>query len=836
MQLSLAKNVQMSPQSTPHDAPAENVEHQVLPPTFLRCKEVMCTIPSAPLCCFQLSCLQGNSFMIEFLNVFFAFVQCPTCLYSVWKKAPAFMASSTRVSRRVAATTNSSSDEHLSTLPRHLYSPAHHMKNHRVDPDSVYSPPLNCAFISECMGKVAFHAIIMFCTIIVSFETNILFPTRFLQTVFAWKFSNSIAVSPSGDSSARAASGACHPNTVSNTVLLNICRAFAPITQNYAANLMSNRATSCAKGNRSSCSATKIQTPQSNTPRGDVDRDASHRQQQQSIPLHSSPSVRPQREHSQPAVSMFSLSEISLQHRPIPFVTSNDLPKPTLIQGRGISIQSDSINKTLKSVDTFLCKQPDLINPDSEGSALSENPKIISTDNENPEIGVIGTSLVNTCASPVVWNTPTLGSLRTSKIVSDQMFASSHVKPKTLQFLSVPSLNVTALLNVEAQAATSSIAHSDEVVQASPHKLVNSIASNSNNLSSFSVIGKKHSAFLPEADEEVCMTSPLSTLNPDTLKVSDHHSQTSDFSLSVPVCTPRMQSDSSTIILDFQTSFKPNAEAEQNIAGISADGHLISKSVIGGEGFLDSQTPPQSFMSRSKLLLQSSNCLHPTLMSSNVNQVSAAIIAQPDLPKIADVSVASLPWFVKDTSSTTFLHATHGACYVKRQSEISLTSGKASLQNLPKKTSASSPNEQVVVILPHAAINSYSQDIDCNHVVNSSCQMVSTQVPPQSALETPLVHTTQSNPNHLTLLASSRVRSLLDAQLPKDTIAEQSPNHRAALIIPKSQSLLARLRRDSAKFTEHTMPLHIKGQQRNERRHQRVILGADALRAQKLDI
>lgn len=664
----------------------------------------------------------------------------------------------------------------------------------------------------------------------------------FKPWLLASLLTNSIAVSPSahGDASARAASGACQP-----TVLLNICRAFTPITQNDAANLLPNRVTSCAKGNRSSCSATKIQKPQLNTPRGVVDRDSSHRHQQQSLPLHSSPSLRPQRESSQPAFSMLSLSEMSLQHQPFPFVSSNDLPKPTLIQGRGISIQSDSINKTLKSVDTFLCKQPDFINPDSEGPALSEqpNPEVISTDNENTEIAVIGTSLVNSCASPVVWNTPTFGSLGTYKTGSDQMLASSHVKPKTLQFFSfptVPSLSVTALLNFEAQSATSSIAHSDEVVQASPHKLVNSIASNSNNLVPFSVIGKKHSAFLPEADEQVCITSPLSTLNADTLKVGDHHSQTSDFSLSVPVCTPRMQSYSSSIILDNQMSFKQTAEAEQNRAGISADKLLISKSVIGGEGFLDSQTPPQSFMSRSKLLLQSSNCLHPTLMSSNENPVlgthSAANVIQPDLPKIADVSVASLPWFVKDSASTSFVHSTHGACYVKRQSEISLTSGKASLQSLPKKTSAPSPSEQLVVILPHATINSYSQDIDCNHVVNSSCPMVSAQVTPQSALDTPLVHATQSNPNHLTLLAGSRVRSSLDAQSPKDTIVEQSSNHRAALIIPKSQSLLARLRRDSAKFTEHTMPLHVKGQQRIERRHQRVILGADALRAQKLDI
>lgn len=654
---------------------------------------------------------------------------------------------------------------------------------------------------------------------------------------------NSIAVSPSadGDSIARAASGAFQPNTVCNTVLLNICSAFAPNTQNYAANSMSSRATSCAKGSRSLCSATKIQAPQLNTPRGDVDRDAFHRHQQQTIPLHSSPSVRPQSECSQPAVSMFSLNEISLQHRPVPFATSNDLPKPTLIQGRGISIQGDSKNEALKSVDTtFLCKQPDLINPDSEGSALSEqsNPKIISIDNENTEIAVIGTSLVNTCASPVVLNIPTFGSLGTSNNSWDQMFGSVHVKPKTLHFPTVPSLNVTALLNFEAPSATSSIAHSDEVVQASPHQLVNSIASNSNDLLSFSVIGKKHSAFLPEADHKL-IPSPLSTLNPGTLKVGDHLSQSSDFSPRVPLCTPRIQSDSSTIILDFQTSFKQNAETEKNRAGISADGHMISKSVIGGEGFLDSQTPSQSFMSRSKLLLQSSNCLHPTLMSSNENQVSgahtAAIIAQPDLPKIDDVSVASLPWFVKDTSSTSFLHAAHGTCYVKRQSDISLTSGKASLKNLPKQTSASSPNEQLVVILPHA-INSCSQDVDCNHVVNSSCHMVSTQVTPQSALETPLVPTTQSNPNHLTLLASSRVRSSREAQLPKDTMVDQSPNHRPALIIPKSQFLLARLRRDSEKFTEHTMPLHVKGQQRNERRHQRVILGADALRAQKLDI
>jgi hypothetical protein len=120
----------------------------------------MLTTPSAPLCCCQLSCLQSNTLCYN-SSTFCSHLCNVQRVYSVWKKAPAFMASSTRVSRRFAATANSTRDEHLLTLPppRHLYSPAHHTKNHRGDPVSVYHPPLNSAFISECTGKVAFYAI-----------------------------------------------------------------------------------------------------------------------------------------------------------------------------------------------------------------------------------------------------------------------------------------------------------------------------------------------------------------------------------------------------------------------------------------------------------------------------------------------------------------------------------------------------------------------------------------------------------------------------------------------------------------------------------------------------
>jgi hypothetical protein len=62
------------------------------------------------------------------------------------------------------------------------------------------------------------------------------------------------------------------------------------------------------------------------------------------------------------------------------------------------------------------------------------------------------------------------------------------------------------------------------------------------------------------------------------------------------------------------------------------------------------------------------------------------------------------------------------------------------------------------------------------------------------------------------------------------------PYHPSALIVPEAQSFRCRLERDSQKFANRTLPLHVKTLQRNERRHQRVILGADAIRAQKLDL
>ena len=100
MQLSSVKNVQMSPQITPHDAPAENVEHQVLSPTFLRYKETMLTTPSAPLCCCQLSCLQSNTLCCHSINIPQHFVRiCVTSnVFTVsgkkhllsWRLPPAF--------------------------------------------------------------------------------------------------------------------------------------------------------------------------------------------------------------------------------------------------------------------------------------------------------------------------------------------------------------------------------------------------------------------------------------------------------------------------------------------------------------------------------------------------------------------------------------------------------------------------------------------------------------------------------------------------------------------------------------------------------------------------
>jgi hypothetical protein len=198
---------------------------------------------------------------------------------------------------------------------------------------------------------------------------------------------------------------------------------------------------------------------------------------------------------------------------------------------------------------------------------------------------------------------------------------------------------------------------------------------------------------------------------------------------------------------------------------------------------------------------------------------------------------SSLPWFTDVDHSSSIAKNTNLSNYVKRSSGIAVTSERSSLQKLSPKTSPkSSENNSLVVRMPSSSdLKSKCHNVDGG--TSDSAALAANGTKPQPGHETPVYDFSNSDPNHLRLLASRHCH-VPEAQLP--TAANSSNQfklHRpAALIVPEAQSLLARLERDSKKFTKSALPLYVKTLQRNERRHQRVILGADAIRAQKLDI
>jgi hypothetical protein len=192
-----------------------------------------------------------------------------------------------------------------------------------------------------------------------------------------------------------------------------------------------------------------------------------------------------------------------------------------------------------------------------------------------------------------------------------------------------------------------------------------------------------------------------------------------------------------------------------------------------------------------------------------------------------------------DFSHLFFVTSCSGTHYVERQSGISVSCSKAALKSVPTKSQPSSnPAQQQLVVHicgPHTTGGLLQRDLGDDGIGDSST-IISTEIKPQFPIETPPTLAPQSDPNHLMFLASSRVELSANVLPRKDFSNNEIRHHHPASIIPKAQGLLARLERDASKFTQHTLPLHAKSRQRSERRHQRVILGADALRAQKIDI
>jgi hypothetical protein len=252
------------------------------------------------------------------------------------------------------------------------------------------------------------------------------------------------------------------------------------------------------------------------------------------------------------------------------------------------------------------------------------------------------------------------------------------------------------------------------------------------------------------------------------------------------------------------------------------------------QGALTSQNSTKTSQNHSKLHLQSPYSLQPTLMSSDHHHLSSNVLAAQQ--GVSDSSRASLPWFVSDAASGSAVHAACGACYMKRQSSIAVSSAKATLHNAAPKVSPTSPERSVVVriVTPNDDCRYASSDEDI--AAGNANSIVSHQTELDGANDSLVFSSSHSGPNHLKLLAS-RLCHLPDVRPQnRNEHKHHHPYHPSALIVPEAQSFRCRLERDSQKFANRTLPLHVKTLQRNERRHQRVILGADAIRAQKLDL
>ncbi len=643
------------------------------------------------------------------------------------------------------------------------------------------------------------------------------------------------------DSHARTKS-TCSDTTEANVVVMNICRPITPSPHHYNASSISTQVNSSAGLGSYVCSHNDSATSfpaeksqlQMSTPRSDIEHI------QHIFPLHTSPQMKPQREFLVSEVNSLSLTP---SHHKSSLGTDCSLT-PTLVQGRSIGSHRDA---TPHSVDPSLCKLPVVQSHETTDRCGEKSLSNVHLLSDSSEITINGKSLMHGCSQSSAecsFISTTTGNVGASAKGSNQLFGSYSIVNRPAFCPSKPSLTVVSLLNVELRSDRSTIALPDDENRVAQRKSVSKRDSNSRKSSTASscspatsmllVTGKTQSAPLPVDSENAYSPAHFSDSVADSPEGTCNW-QNLPSSPIVPLPTPRNDATAVVTSLAFKSSVEWNSES------VNLDRPSNLKDAVVAEEFVNSQTHSRNITSRSKLLRQSQNCLHPTLMSSDENHCAGAKFAAGVPPDLKVNGVTSLPWFVNDSSSKSFVHALQGTCYVDRQSGINVSSMKATLQDVPfKERSSKSANEQLLVRLyaPQIADAPMSGNMNNDVVVNSSDSILPSQSQPHSTCETNFLQASASDPNHLLFLASSRIRRSLDgdAQLRKDGSSQQMSHHHAGLIIPKPQGLLSRLDRDCAKFTQYTLPLHVKGQKRNERRHQRVILGADPLRAQKLDL
>jgi hypothetical protein len=559
-------------------------------------------------------------------------------------------------------------------------------------------------------------------------------------------------------------------------------------------------------------------------------------------PLYCSPQVKPQ--HDESYVPSLSLSGVFSRPKAVlhPPVTSS--PLPTLIQGKSIGEKNDRSSKNEKSVVALPCRGPEICRetPYETCDHQAEQSCIVAEDS-SPAIIISGKCLLK------IDSPPAIVPLSSDKLVlasSEEVFnvssGSYSIVPRAFLSPSIPDVPAISIApcfpsgkstftpSTCARTETINVSDNDSVTNADiskskSHNNCGHVTDTALEPATLSVVGYGQS--LPFLScQKISSPSHVLSSNRDHALVS---------ALKVPMTTPRIETP---------TPVSVELHVEQQSVKQSNCPNLFSEHAIGSKGLFTSHAKMSkiSLLSRSKLLLQSPSCLHPTLMPADEKRCYLNhSCSQSEDASNCGPPETSLPWFINDSSSKSVLHSSHGTSYMKRQSGIAVSSPKATLQKaVPSKVSVSDAQTIVCLRLPNAAKIPTQEDMDVSEFEpNSSNSIPSSEVELQPVLvcKTGLVSASLCDSDHLKLLASSRVHQSRDRHIEEKTASNQHAlHHHETIIIPKVQTLYARLERDSATFKHRSLPLHFKGLQRNERRHQRVILGADALRAQKLDI
>jgi hypothetical protein len=557
-------------------------------------------------------------------------------------------------------------------------------------------------------------------------------------------------------------------------------------------------------------------------------------------PLYCSPQFRPQ--HDESYVPSLSLSGVFSRPKAVthPPVTSS--PLPTLIQGKSIGEKNDRSSKNEKSVVALPCRGPEICRETPHQTTTAEQSCIVAEDS-SPAIIISGKSLLKNDSPPAIVH------LSSDKVVlasSDEVFnvisGSYSIVPRAFLCPSIPDVpaisiapcfpSVKSTLTPSTCARTETINVSDndsvtnaDISKSKSHNNCGHVTDAALEPATLSVVGYGQSLPLLSCQK---ISSPSHVLNSNR----DHALVSA---LKVPMTTPRIETP---------TPVSVELHVEQQSVKESNCPILFSEHAIGSNGLFTSHAKMSktSLLSRSKLLLQSPSCLHPTLMPVDEKRcyLNHSCSQSEDASNYGPPET-SLPWFINDNSSKSVLHSSHGTSYMKRQSGIAVSSAKATLQKaVPSKVSVSDAQTIVCLRLPNAAKIPTQEDMVVSEFEpNSSNAILSSEVElrPVLVCKTGLVSASQCDSDHLKLLASSRVHQSRDRHIEEKTASNQHAlHHHETIIIPKVQTLYARLERDSATFNHRSLPLHFKGLQRNERRHQRVILGADALRAQNLEI